>query len=326
MNEKLKLSVLIISFNTKAILSECLNSIYKAKLKYPFEIIVVDNTSHDSSAQMVKNEYPLIKLIENKENLLFAKANNQAAAVACGEYLLLLNSDTLIKEGNIEKLIEFLDRSGARIACAGPCVLNSDTSHQSSGFALPSVFERTTMVFKLNRLLPQAIARLILPEGTPGLYNDNHKVGWVAGCCILIRKGIYQQVGGLNEKLGFYGEEVELGWKLKALGYETWVVGDASIIHLGGCSTKNDYAAFLEDLDGKLYRYSQLQKYTIGYRKAIRMSQIVIIAAQIKQIMARDPQIKKYFKHAIEYEKKVVAYLKHALKNEINVSLLNSST
>jgi Predicted glycosyltransferases len=257
-------------------------------------------------------------VIENKENLLFAKANNQAAAVAQGEYLLLLNSDTLIEKGNIEKLINFLDRSDTRIACAGPVVVNKDKTHQSSGYALPSICERFTMVFKSNRWLPRAIARLILPEGTPGLYTSSHKVGWIAGCCILIRKSIYQLVGGLNEMLEFYGEEPELGWKFKTRGYETWVVSDSSIIHLGGCSTKTDSAHFLNDLDGKLYRYSQLQKYTVGYLKAIRMSQIVIIAAHIKQLLARDRETKKYFKNAIEYEKKVVDYLRNALRNEIN--------
>lgn len=318
MNDKLKLSILIVSFNTRDILKECLRAVYTAAIRYSFEIIVVDNNSLDGSAQMVQREFPLIRVIENKENFLFAKANNQAAAVAKGEYLLLLNSDTLIEKGNIEKLVNFLDCSDARIVCAGPVVLNKDKTHQSSGYALPSMCERFSMVFKLTRLLPKAVARLILPEGIPGLYTDSHRVGWIGGSCILIRKSVYRLVGGLNEMLEFYGEEPELGWKLKKRGYETWVVSSSSIIHLGGCSTKNDSAHFLNDLDDKLHRYSQLQKYTVGYLKAIRMSQVVIIAAHIKQFLARGRETKEYFKNAIEYERKVVDYLRNAVRNEIN--------
>lgn len=313
---QVKLSIIIVSFNTREVLRECLCSVYSAEIGYPFEIIVVDNNSYDGSAQMVQKYFPLAKVIENKENLLFAKANNQAAVVAKGEYLLLLNSDTLTEKGNLDILINFLDRSDNRIACVGPVLLNKDNTHQSSGYALPSICERFAMVFKLYRWLPKSVARLILPIGIPGLYTVSHRVGWIGGSCILIRKSVYRLVGGLNEMLEFYGEEPELGWKLKKRGYETWIVSNSSIIHLGGCSSKNESANFLNNIDGKLLRYARLQKYTVGYPKAIRMSQVVIIAAFIKQILANDQEKRSYFKNAIKYERKVIDYLRNALHNQ----------
>lgn len=314
MEKETEVSIIIVSFNTIKVLDECIHSIYKSNLRFSYEIIVIDNASKDESVEMLRKKYSEITVIENKTNKLFAKANNQGAHIAKGKYLLLLNSDTIVEKDNLEKLIMFLTISSDKIACVGPTVLNQDKTLQSSGYALPSISERVTMVFHLNHLVPKWIGRLILPIGTPNLYDSNHKVGWISGCCILIRKEVYLQVGGLNEELQFYGEEPELGWKLKKFGYETWVISDSSIVHLGGQSTKNDSTNFLKDTEGKLYRYSQLQKFTVGYSKAIYMSKIVILSSQIKKNLSGSRVKKDYFNNTIEYEEKVVEYLARCIK------------
>lgn len=309
-------SIIIVSFNTKRILNDCIHSIYKSKPGFTFEIIVVDNNSTDGSVEMLAKKYSKIEIIGNKTNTLFAKANNQAASIARGKYILLLNSDTIVQNGNLEKLVTFLNKCSVEVACVGPTVLNEDGTIQSEGFALSSIAERVTMCFKLRKILPRFIAHLILPVGTPGLTDKDHRVGWVSGCCMLIRRNIYLELGGLNEALEFYGEEPEFGFRLDKLGYETWVVTGAEIIHLGGCSTANVAANFLKDLDGRLYRYSQLQKFTVGYLYAIKMSQIVIVAARIKRFLVVSQKNKDFFDSAIEYEKKVVGYLKMCDKKQ----------
>jgi GT2 family glycosyltransferase len=307
-------SIIIVSFNTREILKNCIDSILGSNISYRFEIIIVDNHSKDGSTDMIKENYPLVKIIENQQNLLFAKANNQGSKLACGRYLLLLNSDTIVLKGEIEKLMCFIENAPKKISCVGPTILNIDRTIQSQGYALPSIFERITMAFKLNKLIPSKIAQAVLPVGIPFITKQAHKVGWLSGCCILIKKDLYDLIGGLNDALGFYGEDVELGWRLKKLGFETWVINASAIVHLGGRSTINDCDDFLNDVEEKLYRYSQLQKYTVGYKKAIYMSKIVMLSEQIKKILSITSEDIKYFERAIEYEKRVVIYLSQCLE------------
>lgn len=128
------LSIIIVSFNTCEVTKQCLNSIYKSNWKDSFEIIIVDNNSYDGSVEMIRETFPNVKVIANKENKLFSIANNQGAAIAKGKYLLLLNSDTIVKENNIQKMIDFFERCPENIICIGPKILNLDGTLQSRGF------------------------------------------------------------------------------------------------------------------------------------------------------------------------------------------------
>ena len=312
----LDVSIVIVSFSTAKLTKQCLDSIYAADLIFGFEIIVVDNNSGDESVSMIKNNFPEVKIIENKENNYFAKANNQGVKIANGEYILLLNSDTIVLKGELEKLLDFIENADKKIVCVGGTILNMDYSHQSAGYPFPSIWERFTMVFKLNRIIkPKLLARYVLPLGTPLVDDQNHEVGWISGCCMLIKKDTYLSLDGLNEDLEFYGEEPEFSWRLKKNGYQTWVIPDTKIIHLGGGSSNIGFSSHLRNLDKKLYRYSQLQKYTVGYSKAINMSKVVIAAAYIKWYLTFDKQKKNYLRNAISYEKKVVKYLETCIKN-----------
>jgi GT2 family glycosyltransferase len=276
-----KLSIIIVSYNTCEITLDCIDSIYKSKLNFTFEIIVVDNNSTDHSVFKLKQLYPQIRLIENTSNLLFAYANNQGAAIANSEYLLLLNSDTLIIEKELEKLLIYADKMDKTVAAFGPLIINADYSIQSEGYPLPGVWERITMAFKLMKFIkPAKLAVLLLPRGTPQISKLNREVGWVSGCCILVKKEIYDLIGGLNEYLGFYGEEVEFCWKLHKNGFSTHLVTEAKVVHLGG---KSSNVKFLKDINFVLEGYAQLQKHTVGFRKAIVMSRIVLWSNYFKK-------------------------------------------
>jgi GT2 family glycosyltransferase len=164
------------------------------------------------------------------------------------------------------------------------------------------------MVFHLNRILPRYVARLLLPTGTPDLYVASHQVGWISGCCMLIKKDVYLNVGGLNEELEFYGEEPEFCMRLHKCGYQTWLVADATIKHLGGKSTTSSAASFLSVEESKLRRYTALQRHTVGIKISLVMSLIVLLSSYLKLIVSRGGT-KDYFASAISHEKAVIAYM-----------------
>lgn len=306
----MKLSIIIVSYNTKTILDDCLSSIYSSQIQDPYEIIIVDNHSQDGTIEMLECKYPQAILIKNQTNNLFAKANNQGAEIAQGEYLLLLNSDTIVYDNNIQKMIDYFDTLGKEVICIGPKVLNKDRSVQSEGFPNSSIMERITMCFKLYKFLPS----FLLPMGAPCKGNHARPVGWVVGACMMMRKDYYLKVGGLNENVEFYGEEPEFGYRTHRLGYKTIYYPSAEIIHLGGSSTDKTKSAdpeiIIKRQNTALRRYSLLQKETVGYRKAIWMSRVVLFAAYMKLVVSSN---KVYYKQAIVWEKEVIKYLKSKL-------------
>lgn len=293
------LSIIIVSYNTKEVTDDCLRSIFKAQWRRPFEVIVVDNNSSDGSVEMIREKYPQVKVIANDYNALFAKANNQGAKIAQGKYLLLLNSDTLVWDDNLERMTEYFDTLPDNVICVGPRVLNKDKSLQSCGFANPGYRERFMMCSKLHKIFPFWLNQTIV-KGLP--IDKSRECGWVSGAAMMCRAVAYRKVGGLNENLIFYGEEPEFGYRTTKLGYKTRYWTNAEIIHLGGVATKKTKKN-VEDIQTGFDRYATLSKETVGYRKAIRMSELVIFFARLKMLF---PSVRQYYKNAIEYELKQI--------------------
>ena len=237
----MKLSIIIVSYNTKDILDKCLQSVYDAKWTSTFEVIVVDNNSNDGSQDMIRDKYPEVHLIANEKNRLFAIANNQGAKIAKGEYLLLLNSDTLVWDDNLQKMVNYFDRESKDVICIGPRVLNKDKTLQSCGRPNDSYRERFVMSLKLYEIFPaKLLEQFFRLPGIPRDTKEVRPVGWVAGCAMMLRKKLYDQVGGLNERIEFYGEEPEFGYRTSRLGFKTLYYPHAEIIHLGGASTERE--------------------------------------------------------------------------------------
>ena len=300
----LDLSIIIVSWNTKDILRDCLRSIRESEWRCSYEIIVVDNHSHDGSPQMVKEEFKEAVLIENPDNKLFAVANNQGARVARGRYLLLLNSDTLVYGDNLQKMVDFFDRQPGDVVCVGPKVLNKGHTLQSCGWPIGKLMERFVLCFKLHRILPVRLVRALLLPTLPLGENVTCSVGWVVGACMMVDARKYKEVGGLSENIEFYGEEPEFGYRTYYKhGYKTMYYADAEIIHLGGQSANKTRIG--EEV--RLRRYSLLVKETVGLKTGINQCRIVIAAAYLKRMLSSN---KPYFTEAIEYEKRVIAYLK----------------
>lgn len=263
-----RVSVIIVSCNTRELLRRCLESLASAGC----EIIVVDNASTDGSEEMVAREHPGVTLIRNERNLMFAKANNQGLRQAHGEYLLMLNSDTVVPKGCIEGLVRFLEEHPGAGA-VGPKVLNLDGSLQSKGHPLQSI--RTTLVtsFGLRRWCDW-------PE------DERRRVGWISGCCMLTRRGVVEQVGGLCEELSFYGEEVEWCWRVDKSGWEVWYEPASQVLHVGGGSTTT---AIREDVMRpavQLRNFRCVQLRTVGLARALVISLIMLAGNLVKGLVA----------------------------------------
>lgn len=297
-----KLSIIIVSYNTKGLTNNCIASIYKSILNYSFEIIVVDNHSTDGSVEMIREKYPSVILVENTTNFLFAIANNQGAKIARGEFLLLLNSDTLVSGDNLQKMVSFFSSLSHQVICVGPKILNMDNSIQSSGYPNPGLRACFCLCFRLYRILPSVfVEKCFGIKGLPRKKKVIRQVGWVSGACMMVRTKEYLAMGGLNENIEFYGEEPEFGYRTAKFHYQTFYYPYAEIVHYGGQSTKK-----ITDDEIKLRRYALLQRETVGYSKSIWMSRIVLASAYLKKIISSN---KEYFIQAILWEKKVIHYL-----------------
>ncbi len=240
------LSIIIVTWNTRELLAQCLDSVYANPPDAPFDVWVVDNASSDGSAAMVRQRFPHVHLIENGENVGFARANNQAIRASSGEYALLLNSDTIIQPGTLTRLLSFARQSGAAIV--GADVRNSDGSPQPCFGRFPTVAMEILCALGLNARRP--FARALHPPAPDGQETD-----WVLGAALLVRRAILDQVGLLDEGYFMFSEEVDLARRVKRAGGKVCVLGGARVVHLGQQSTRQISGAMKAELFRSKARY-----------------------------------------------------------------------
>lgn len=242
------LSIIIPSFNTKDLLRQCLESIddtlQNSKLKC--EVIVIDNASDDGSQQMVKKEFPRVTLIENKENLGYARANNRAVKTARGKYLLFLNSDIKVLGRGIEKLYNFLARN-VEAQIAGGKLLNKDKSPQPSCGPFYGLLVTFAMLFLRGD-------RWGLTRYSP---NKVKAVDWVSGACLCISSKAFNKLDGFDESIFMYMDEIEFLYRAKRLGYNVYFYPSAKFIHYGAASSKGKTKPILNIFRGLLYFYQK---------------------------------------------------------------------
>jgi len=243
--KKIDVSIIIVSYNTKNLLLKCIKSlIEKEKTSpYSYEIIVVDNASSDESVKAVKTKYPKITVIENKKNLGFAKANNQAIKIARGKYILLLNSDTVIIEFNcFSKMIRFMEKN-PEVGILGCTLIFPNGLLQSVGEKFPYPWE----IFKSQILFSKFWRRLtIFKKINRNKRKDNfQEADWVTGACLLTKKGIINNIGLLKENYFMYGEDVEFCYRVHKFGWKIGVLKNVKVIHLRGKSTKKNLSEIL---------------------------------------------------------------------------------
>ncbi len=267
MSSQIDLSIIILSWNTKQLLEKCINSVISnvQNSNVQIEMIIVDNDSSDNSVEFVRkfkvqNPKFKINLIENKKNLGFAKANNQAIKQAQGEYILLLNSDTIVLNQAIEKTLNFM-KMNKHIDIAGCRLLNKDKTIQPSVGQFPTLLNVFKMLF-LDRLFKKAGAAWSLTSP-----NKIKQVDWLTGAFMMVKKEVFNQVGGLDENIFMYFEEVEWCYRAAQKDKQVFFYPNAKIIHLGGGSSKTGKTGpILQIYQGLAYFY---QKHKLKWQEIL---------------------------------------------------------
>jgi GT2 family glycosyltransferase len=228
------LSIIIVSWNTRDVLRQCLQSVYAQTGRISFETIVVDNGSTDGSVEMIKRDFNRVKLLTNTENRGFAAANNQALLIAAGRYLLLLNSDTIVLDQAIEKSLAFANVH-PDAAVTGCRILNPDGTLQSSCFMFPSLLNLFLLSTYLSRIFPKS--RFFGRERMSWWDRaDAREVEVVTGCFMLVRREAVAEVGLMDERFFMYCEETDWCYRFRAKGWKNWFTPSAEIVHIGGAS------------------------------------------------------------------------------------------
>ena len=223
MTNNSELSIIILSFNTRSLLKDCLESVEKYKNEADLEVIVADNGSGDGSPEMVKDEFPGVKIIENGENLGYARGNNRARNVAKGEYILFLNSDTVLQKGAIQKTLAYIKvrKDVGAITCKTVLPDGKPDRDARRRFPTPWI----------------SFNRLFLGNGKPYWYGDIspdlvHEVDVIQGAFFLTRKKILDEVDWLDEEYFLDGEDIDLCWKIRKKGYKIIYYPEVSITHV----------------------------------------------------------------------------------------------
>ena len=233
----MELSVIIVNYNVKHFLEQCLISVKKALKGIDGEIIVVDNNSVDGSIDLINQKFKDVVLISNKENTGFSVANNQGIKLAKGENILLLNPDTVVQEDTFIKCLEFLDNHKDAGALGVKMYDGNGRFLPESKRGLPTPSVAFYKIFGLSAIFPQSRIFGRYHLGYLSM-NENHKVDVLSGAFMLIRNKVLDEIGLLDETFFMYGEDIDLSYRIKKAGYENYYFSKTKIIHYKGESTK----------------------------------------------------------------------------------------
>lgn len=249
----MKVSIVLVNYNSANLLRQCLRSIYEQTQEISYEIIVIDNASTDDSRQVVRSEFSGIQLVESTDNLGFSRGNNRGAGLAKGEYLLFLNTDTILLENSVKLLADFLDQypdSGA----VGPKLVFEDKCFQLSTGRLPNL-----LVEFVDKIV-YSLARRRRKQFSPILewwYKRTKTVGWLTGACLMVRQKAFLGIGGFDEKMFMYFEDKDLCKRLNSSGWKIVYYPRTAVIHLLAGSS----GTIEKQKVNTMYRTSQLYYY-----------------------------------------------------------------
>ena len=235
-------SFIIVNWNTKDIVLQCIDSLLQKKGNYTQEIIVVDNASSDGSSDAIKTKYPEVQLIQNERNLGFGKANNIGIKKSEGMYICLLNSDIQVLDKTISFMINFMNNN-KEVGLSGPKILSPDMELQYSCKNFPSIRTQVCETLSLNQIFPNAV--LFSGECMTFFKHDRRaNVDWLIGCFMMIRREVFVTVGYFDELFFFYSEETDLCKRMHDVGWEIVYLPEVAAIHHGGSSSKQNPLRF----------------------------------------------------------------------------------
>lgn len=285
--EKPEVSTVIVSWNTSAMLENCLRSLFHCQglavglgevprpNALPIEVIVVDNASIDSSVEMVHEQFPMVRVIQNHENVGFARANNQAFPACEGRYVLLLNPDTEVRPGAMETLVRFMD-DHPDAGAAGARLVDPGGMPQNSCHPEPTLSRELWRLFHMDALYPHALYRM-----ADWNLDTPRDVDVTQGACLILRREALEQTGLLDEDYFIYSEEVDLCHRLRDRGWRVFWVPRAVVVHHGGQSTSQVAAAMLIRLyQGKILFFRKHYG-----RSTARFYKLILLAATIARLL-----------------------------------------
>lgn len=277
------ISVAIVSYNSRELLRDCLASIESERWK---QVIVIDNASTDGSYEMVRQDFPWVKLISSGKNDGYGAAANRAITSCSSEYVLLLNCDTLVQPGSVQALSSYLDQH-PQVAIAGPHLVNPDGTSQISCFRFPTPLQILMRDTSLSPFI-RRFYNSFLDES----HHDDRNVPWVLGAALAIRRLAFDAVGGFDESFFMYFEEVDLCYRLYEAGWEVHFARAARVTHLGGGSTKQHHAVMEVQLYKSLWHF-YLRHYSGSQRFLLRLVITYLMLRNIVRDRLRAARAKK---------------------------------
>jgi hypothetical protein len=231
-------SIIIVNYNTKDLTINCVKSIYASKTRYSFEIIIVDNASSDGSVESIRSLFPKVRIIENKQNIGFARANNQAAAVSVGRYLYILNSDTEIEKDVIEKAVSYGDLN-PKVGVIGTKVILQNGKLQDNFYKFPT-FLSELIFFTLGIIKSKDWFLFRLNKYKSYSLDKPFEVDVISGCSMFVKREVYKQIGLFNDKFFMYYEDSEFCYRVKKHGFKNIYLPTSFVRHIHKGSIKEN--------------------------------------------------------------------------------------
>lgn len=268
----MELSIIIVNYNVKEFLQNLLHSLQKSLTHISHEIIIVDNASNDGSVEFIRSKFPETILIENQSNVGFSKANNLGLKIAKGKFILLINPDTIVREDTISRMIEFLD-SNPEIGLAGCKILNPDGTLQlACRRSFPGPWTSFCKVTGLSALFPKS--KLFAKYNLTYLdENETWEVDAISGSFMMMKREVYEKVGGFDEQFFMYGEDLDLCYRVQKNGYKVYYYPETQIIHYKGESTKRS------SLDETKYFYDAMHLFVKKHFSTFYLVEIILRSA-----------------------------------------------
>lgn len=233
----MELSVVIVNYNTKDLLLQTLESVYRHAGNVQLEVFVVDNASTDGSDLAVASQYPSVKLVRNEVNRGFAFANNQAMRETSGRFVLLLNSDTIVQENTFRIMIDYMKKN-VKVGAAGCKIIQPDgTLDLACRRSFPTPSNALYQALKLDKLFPKS-PRFAAYNMTYLDEDEAHPVDSLVGAFMMVRREVIEEVGMLDEQFFMYGEDLDWCYRIKKTGWEIWYYPKTFIIHYKGASSQ----------------------------------------------------------------------------------------
>ncbi len=275
----MKLSIVILCWNDSKVIGDCLASIRRETHLANYEVIVSDNGSTDGSVAYIRSHFPEVRVLENCANLGFAVGNNAGIRVAVGEYVLILNPDTIIQDRALDKLVAFADfrpQTGA----FGCRVLNPDGSYQNPARPLPSI--RGYLLAALCLRWPGRWSSRLHSDLYPGWQGDTEReIGFQSGCCILFRRELLERLGGFDPQFFYHFEESDLCARVWRSGSNIRFCPDAQIVHLGGQSVGRFPIRFALETYRSGYRFFYKH---YGRRGLLQIRRVFLLHLYVRQL------------------------------------------